>query len=583
MALASPPGSENPSQAFLAGQQHGQKLAVQHATSPPPAKATKPAAPTRKVAAPAQTLLQQAQAIAQAQTDAQVNAIKAQQAEYQKQALDRAQQIQAASQASAGILNGWNLGGTTASSYDQAAKTIAGLAQGFSGQTGADATSAANAVQANLANLGAPATGAKTPTGQVSDPAALQNVLYGVGGFIPANLLETSGQAAAAVQRSLPASVLAQGQSQAAGTVAAGNTQADSLTPQLLDAQGKLPTLVQQALAGLSAQQQQQFTNRLAIAKYQTGISEFNANQKISVAKLGLESQRIAQSQFNSDRSYQISLANLGISQANLQLKITQNAFKAAHGGYSATAIKKFDLQANSIANAGYHGTTSTTVDKNGNPTTTTKGSGQPYFQVLGQMMKRGIPVQNALAALDRVYPANLRPSDEALQKELGPLTPSAILQQVNVNAGTPGVAATAITNPTSLLTHAGGFVPANVSFTTGRADQGRDIQTTPGTPIIAPGAGVVVAVKSDPGGGGAHFGPSYPVVHFTSGPYAGQTIYIGHTTAALKPGQQFSAGATLSFTGHGGPESGGAPPGWAEIGYAPGGTPGGFGQKTPF
>jgi murein DD-endopeptidase MepM/ murein hydrolase activator NlpD len=103
------------------------------------------------------------------------------------------------------------------------------------------------------------------------------------------------------------------------------------------------------------------------------------------------------------------------------------------------------------------------------------------------------------------------------------------------------------------------------------------------GSPIVAPGAGVVIRIGSDPGTDGKHFGPSYPVVKFTSGPYAGKIVYIGHTTSKLKVGKTFKPGDVISLTGSGGPESGGAPPGWAEIGFAPGGNPGGKGQPPPF
>lgn len=124
----------------------------------------------------------------------------------------------------------------------------------------------------------------------------------------------------------------------------------------------------------------------------------------------------------------------------------------------------------------------------------------------------------------------------------------------------------------------AGGFLPKGAVYKVGRKDQGRDFQTNPGGPIIAPGAGKVIAVKSDPSG----FGPSYPVVRFTSGPYKGKTMYIGHTLSRLKPGQRFRQGQVISVTGtHG--IGNATTPGWGEIGYAPGGNPGSFGQQTPF
>ena len=120
------------------------------------------------------------------------------------------------------------------------------------------------------------------------------------------------------------------------------------------------------------------------------------------------------------------------------------------------------------------------------------------------------------------------------------------------------------------------GFLPNGAPLTVKRVDQGQDIQTAPGTPITAPGDGVVKMVQSNPGG----FGTAYPIVHFDTGPLAGRDVYIGHTRAALSAGQHFRAGAVLSHTGNGtGPYVGNATglPGWAEIGlWGPGG-PGGM------
>jgi hypothetical protein len=124
----------------------------------------------------------------------------------------------------------------------------------------------------------------------------------------------------------------------------------------------------------------------------------------------------------------------------------------------------------------------------------------------------------------------------------------------------------------------AGGFLRKGAKYMPGRKDQGRDGQTSPGGPIVAPGNGVVLRVASDPGG----FGPRYPIVRFTDGPYAGQTMYIGHTLAALSAGAHFVAGQVLSYTGRH-PIGNASTPGWFEIGFAPGGNPGPFGQKVPF
>lgn len=136
-------------------------------------------------------------------------------------------------------------------------------------------------------------------------------------------------------------------------------------------------------------------------------------------------------------------------------------------------------------------------------------------------------------------------------------------------------------TAPSSAPSSSSGSAPASASFGAKvsqlrRKDQGRDVQLAPGQGIAAPGAGEVIAVKSDPSG----FGPDYPVWKFTSGPYAGEELYGGHVDTALPQGAKFKLGEILartSKTGHN------APPGWAEFGFARGGVPGPFGQPSPF
>ena len=251
------PGAENPSPAYLAGAQHGAALAQQHA-------AARAAAPkVRTPAAAAQTapgtltlndMLAQAQQIAQQQTNQQVAAIKAQQGLYDTQAQQRAQQEVAASQAAAQLLANLGLGNQAAQSYTQAAQALGGLAQGFSGQTATDATNAANQVAAQAAALGAPAGSVQTSTGQTSQPAALGNVLYSLGGFIPGNLLLTEGQAAAAQQRGLPANFLEYGNQMAGGELAAGQSNADALTQNILNARAQEPSLYQSILSSLGQQ-----------------------------------------------------------------------------------------------------------------------------------------------------------------------------------------------------------------------------------------------------------------------------------------------------------------------------------------
>jgi hypothetical protein len=129
---------------------------------------------------------------------------------------------------------------------------------------------------------------------------------------------------------------------------------------------------------------------------------------------------------------------------------------------------------------------------------------------------------------------------------------------------------------------HGGGFIPTANKYTQEREDQGRDLTTNPGGPIVAPGNGKCVHNLVDPNG----FGTNYAVVEFSDGPYAGKMIYIGHCMSLLKPGQKFVPGQRIAKTGTTGTESwngNASQPGWAEIGFAPGGYPGPWGQGPPF
>lgn len=147
--------------------------------------------------------------------------------------------------------------------------------------------------------------------------------------------------------------------------------------------------------------------------------------------------------------------------------------------------------------------------------------------------------------------------------------------------AATPpfGSGSTSSTLPSSPGDPTHGFLPRGAAYTGQRADHGRDFVTTPGGGIIAPGAGSVVQVGNDPSG----FGPSYPVVRFTSGPYAGRTLYIGHTYSQLRAGARFAAGQLLALTDPRKGVGSATTPGWVEIGYGvPGGAGYGYGQP-PF
>lgn len=107
-----------------------------------------------------------------------------------------------------------------------------------------------------------------------------------------------------------------------------------------------------------------------------------------------------------------------------------------------------------------------------------------------------------------------------------------------------------------------GGFIPEGQPVKIERVDEGQDLLTTPGGPLIAPGKGYVASVKSDEKG----FGPDYPLDYFETGPYARKTMYLGHTDTALPAGAHFKLDQIIAHTSRTGHN---APPGWAEIGDA--------------
>jgi hypothetical protein len=114
-------------------------------------------------------------------------------------------------------------------------------------------------------------------------------------------------------------------------------------------------------------------------------------------------------------------------------------------------------------------------------------------------------------------------------------------------------------------------FLPKGAPITWERIDQGQDFRTKPGGFLDAIGDGYVSVAPSDPGGFGTH----YPLLHITSGPLAGKTVYYGHTRALVTG--PVKAGSPIAVTGVGGSSFAGnakAIPCHAEIGFWP---PGGM------
>jgi hypothetical protein len=562
---------------------------------------------TPKTSTSVDPLYSQALVQAKAALAAETAPIQAEQtasdAQYQSRATDATNNAAAVSNLLKGI------GPAVNGEYQTGAQNVELAANGFS-------QGMQDALKGNTDNLNAMLQKLGSPAQLDSHAAQSGDVLYALHGYNPGTMFSQQGANLGAAADLQAGDALLKGQENVKALQGQAIVADQGFQAKIAEMAGKLPGDTQtnyqhlQTLALNDAKFREQVRRdntdqaykaayiKLAYLKYSTGVNEFNSKQSQQQAQfnarqaqqLSIASARLAQQKYISDRSYGLSLAKLGIQQAKLQQTIVANSFKAANGGLTKAQVTKYSSVAQSIAMSSYYGSTKVTT-VNGTPKQTAGVGAITFAEALSRELKTGMPVQMALDALERVYPADQRPTDAILAQVLGPLDPS-LVHSVAAGAKAAQTAGAAITaGPVAAITHPsaasmGGFLSGPYKATYGRADQGRDIQTTPGAPIVAPGDGYVVRIGSDPnndGRPGAHFGPGYPIVHFTSGPYAGQTMYIGHTVAAVKPGQQFTLGTVLSHTGHGGPEAGGAPPGWAEIGFAPGGTPGPFGQKPPF
>lgn len=450
----------------------------------------------------------------------------------------------------------------------------------YYGAAATDATNAANgaaqslaaanpnaATQAMLRAIGAPQA-QQDQVGQQNQTVfggqgALQQY---VSGALPASVFAADAQAHGDYLKSLPlqlAGIGAQGVAQL-GAQAAKENQALGLQKiqDLQKARTDLANFVQSKQKAKLDAQKTAFSQAATQTRLQQGQQRLDLsaqteafNQKYKISNYNLAASKFSQQVLNQDRSYKLQLQSLGIRKAAAQRAAVAQEYKLHTNGFTPIEVQKFKTSAFNVAQNAYNG-----LDKS----VSKDGKTHPpvdYQTAVKEMLSAGVPMSIAIPELDKVY----KPGERGR-----PLVQN-------------GTASFDFGGGVSDLTHAGGFLPTGLKFSMQRADQGRDIQTVPGAPILAPGDGFVVRVASDPGSGGAHFGPSYPIVHFTSGPYAGQTVYIGHTVSALSAGQKFKAGSPLSHTQQSGPMNGGAPSGWAEIGFAPGGSPGPFGQQPPF
>lgn len=463
--------------------------------------------------------------------------------------------------------------------YSGAANADAGYARGLG--SGVQAQLNQNQAQDNafLKQMG-------TPQGALTNAAPVGDTAYGLQGYIPATSLQREGAAWEAAAQLAPGNTLHAGQQLAQQTLA-NDPNLAKLQDELTKIAATQPSVYDHLLNSFNTAQYhnasiKQRQEQLGLTAQRDAVLAQQGQERIS-----LEAQRAAQTALSENRNYRIALGRLGVSQRNAQLRALQLEAKKQGGGFTPDELMHIKNTAANMAQSLHDGV----------PATSTKSALPPknYKAAFRYMVAHGIPPSIAIKELKSAgYKLPVSPATgngqgmftnlakylaggSAAGGRRGGMADYGITQGVGAQLGQEIGGAYAHSH------NAGGFLPKGLGFEYDRHDQGRDIQTRPGAPIIAPGDGYVVRIASDPGGGGAHFGPSYPIVHFTSGPYAGRDVYIGHTVAAVRPGERFRAGSVLSHTQNSGPMNGGAPSGWAEIGFAPGGTPGAFDQPAPF
>lgn len=305
-----------------------------------------------------------------------------------------------------------------------------------------------DALKGNTDNLNQMLSKLGSPAQLDSHATEAGDALYGIGGYYPAKALRTTGAALEGAADMLPGTALLRGQDTFKELGIQSASAHSALDAKLAEMAGKLPGDTQsnysklQSLALSNARFREQVKNdkfnqayklaqqKLSIAKYNTSIAEFNARQAMTA-------QKFARQMLQQDRQYQLALANLGISQKSLQLKIAANAFKQANGGYTPAKIASFNTKLDALVASGSptmavqgpNGTVMPTPqyqDKNGNwhditPTTAVPSNAKTrnnntYANFITAALKKGIPVQLAIERANTIWPETQREITPALQ-----------------------------------------------------------------------------------------------------------------------------------------------------------------------
>ena len=167
-------------------------------------------------------------------------------------------------------------------------------------------------------------------------------------------------------------------------------------------------------------------SQNLATAKYKTSVDEFNARQTLSYARLNQQARQFAVRQSNSDRSYALSLARLGISEKNQQMKVAAQEYKLQNGGFTATQIARYNSQIQTIANAIHtvkspDGSEQFFVPKSKTEAAAGKATlAISYTDFVKQAVAKGAPLSLVLDRANQIFPETQRPTPQDLAGATG-------------------------------------------------------------------------------------------------------------------------------------------------------------------
>lgn len=255
--------------------------------------------------------------------NATVAGIRAVQDQDVKQAADRAGYVAGAAKGAAKFLTGLNLGGALASSYKAAGNDIAGLGAGYSGQLQHDVGAADTKLAGTLSRLGAPG-------GAPSTAGLAGNVVYGLGGKLPAEGLFSAAPVAVANENAATRALVGYGQQQGLGLIGAGQQAAERLQPQITAAEAKLPSLVNTYATTLTnaaeKSRQNAITDTLAAIRLDQAGNRDAATAEYRQAQVDAANARIAETAAHDAATERVATYNANTSRINADTSRTSAA-----------------------------------------------------------------------------------------------------------------------------------------------------------------------------------------------------------------------------------------------------------------